>query len=473
MSKYLFDLLFNENNPHGFHASVSRWSTSLILLNLVAMVLETGEGFAASYAAELDLFETFSVIVFTVEYVLRWIVAPADPEFSSSRFARFRYVTSRYAIIDLLAILPFYIASLVSIDLRLLRALRLFRIFKVTATLLPAYKAFKEATAGMTRRQKVHALLFPPDDSRAGLPLMLDLFLIFWIVVSTLSIVLESVDSIRAAFELHFLILDSIAFFIFFFEYALRVYSVAENNPQRTAASRWKFCSSFNGLIDLISILPFLLEAVLSQFIDLRFLRIVRLTRLLKLSRYSKSTGTMFMVIRREMPVLMASSFIMMLLVFITAAVGYLLESRAQPDKFENIPTAMYWAVITLASVGYGDITPVTAGGRFLTVVLALLGIGVFAIPAAIMSSAFTDQLRAEREEALKLVNNDAANPQNHDLQLMASNPDFALARYRNLLSQMRELAAVSDQAHISHRLETEGLDTEKEVWKYLRSSKP
>ena len=59
-----------------------------------------------------------------------------------------------------------------------------------------------------------------------------------------------------------------------------------------------------------------------------------------------------------------------MLLVFITAAVGYLLESRAQPDKFENIPTAMYWAVITLASVGYGDITPVTAGGRFLTVVL-------------------------------------------------------------------------------------------------------
>jgi hypothetical protein len=439
MSKYLFDLLFNENNPHGFHASVSRWSTSLILLNLVAMVLETGEGFAASYAAELDLFETFSVIVFTVEYVLRWIVAPADPEFSSSRFARFRYVTNRYAIIDLLAILPFYIASLVSIDLRLLRALRLFRIFKVTATLLPAYKAFKEATAGMTRRQKVHALLFPADDSRAGLPLML----------------------------------DSVAFFIFFFEYALRVYSVAESNPQRTAASRWKFCSSFNGLIDLISILPFLLEAVLSQFIDLRFLRIVRLTRLLKLSRYSKSTGTMFMVIRREMPVLMASSFIMMLLVFITAAVGYLLESRAQPDKFENIPTAMYWAVITLASVGYGDITPVTAGGRFLTVVLALLGIGVFAIPAAIMSSAFTDQLRAEREEALKLENNGAANPQNHDLQLMARNPDFALARYRNLLSQMRELAAVSDQSHISHRLETEGLDTEKEVWKYLRSSKP
>ena len=71
MSKYLFDLLFNENNPHGFHASVSRWSTSLILLNLVAMVLETGEGFAASYAAELDLFETFSVIVFISVMALR------------------------------------------------------------------------------------------------------------------------------------------------------------------------------------------------------------------------------------------------------------------------------------------------------------------------------------------------------------------------------------------------------------------
>ena len=91
----------------------------------------------------------------------------------------------------------------------------------------------------------------------------------------------------------------------------------------------------------------------------------------------------------------------MMLLVVLTASLGYLFEHEAQPDKFENIPQAIYWAVITLASVGYGDISPVTPAGRAITIVLALIGIGIFAIPAALLSSAFTDQLQKERD-ALK-----------------------------------------------------------------------
>ena len=464
----VFDLLFNENNPDGLHATVSRWSTSLILLNMVAMVLETADAFELAYAAQLDAFETLSVIVFTLEYLLRWFAAPADPEFAKSRFARLSYVGSRYAIIDLLAILPFYLASFVSLDLRLLRALRLLRVFKVTSTLLPAIDNFKRDTAGMTRRQKVHALMFPSDDKHEGLPLMVDLFLIFWIAVSTLSIVFESVDSIRADFELHFFILDAIAFTLFSIEYALRMYSTAEHNVAHPMRARWKFGTSLSGLIDLAAILPFLLEALLSNFIDLRFLRIVRLVRLLKLGRYSKSTSTMFMVIRRELPVLAASSFIMMMLVFITAAMGYLLERGAQPDKFEDIPTAMYWAVVTLASVGYGDITPVTPAGRFLTVTLALLGIGVFAIPAAIMSSAFTDQLRAEREEALK--QEQQADGSEHNPTLLHTNPDYALARYRTLLNQMREVAALSDHAHISQRLADAGQTTEHTVWQNLKN---
>jgi voltage-gated potassium channel Kch len=83
----------------------------------------------------------------------------------------------------------------------------------------------------------------------------------------------------------------------------------------------------------------------------------------------------------------------------LTASLGYLLEHDAQPDKFENIPTAIYWAVITLASVGYGDISPVTPVGRGMTIILALMGIGIFAIPAALLSSAFTDELVKERNQ--------------------------------------------------------------------------
>lgn len=87
----------------------------------------------------------------------------------------------------------------------------------------------------------------------------------------------------------------------------------------------------------------------------------------------------------------------MWLLVIMTASLGYLFEHDAQPDKFENIPQSIYWAVITLASVGYGDISPITPMGRIMTIILALLGIGIFAIPAALLSSAFSDQLRIER----------------------------------------------------------------------------
>ncbi|MDQ5883701.1 MAG: voltage-gated potassium channel, partial [Pseudomonadota bacterium] len=99
--------------------------------------------------------------------------------------------------------------------------------------------------------------------------------------------------------------------------------------------------------------------------------------------------------------VMKAAVFILLLLVMLAACLGYVFEHEAQPDKFENIPQAIYWSVITLASVGYGDISPITPAGRAVTIVIALLGIGIFAIPAAILSSALSDQLRIERESMM------------------------------------------------------------------------
>jgi hypothetical protein len=121
--------------------------------------------------------------------------------------------------------------------------------------------------------------------------------------------------------------------------------------------------------------------------------------RLLKLTRYTSATKTLFHVVMREWQVISAAVFVMLLLVVLTASLGYLFEHEAQPDKFENIPQSIYWAVVTLASVGYGDISPITPMGRALTVVLALIGIGIFAIPAGLLASAFTDQLRIDRED--------------------------------------------------------------------------
>jgi len=286
---------------------------------------------------------------------------------------------------------------------------------------------------------------------------------------------------------------------------------VEEPRFQGGIAGRWRFLRSPAALIDLLAILPFFLEVLLHHLVDLRFLRVFRLMRLLKLTRYTGATKTLGIVLKREWPVLMASAFIMLLLVVLTASLGYLFEHEAQPDKFENIPQSIYWAVVTLASVGYGDISPVTPAGRSMTIVLALLGIGIFAIPAALLSSAFTDQLRIEREnlqnelfnmladgvishDEREIIDAEAARlhlaqdevdrliekarrqreaTSNHALMSMPqliAQPGAAVERYRELLSQIRQLAALGNNPGMTAIINTSDRATgfERDIWHWI-----
>ncbi|NBP11675.1 MAG: hypothetical protein EBV33_12540 [Betaproteobacteria bacterium] len=153
----------------------------------------------------------------------------------------------------------------------------------------------------------------------------------------------------RHVLNLEFVILDTIAVAIFSLEYLLRIYTVVESpNYKHAFFGRFKYARSGNAIVDLLAVLPFFLEAFLHHLFDLRFLRVFRLLRLLKLTKYTGSTQTLVTVIIREWPVMSASVFIMMLLVVLTASLGYLFEHEAQPDKFENIPASIYWAVCEL-----------------------------------------------------------------------------------------------------------------------------
>ena len=152
-------------------------------------------------------------------------------------------------------------------------------------------------------------------------------------------------------------------------------------------------------MVDLMAILPFFLEFFLHHLLDLRFLRVFRLLRLLKLTRYTGATTTLTRVISREWSVLAASAFIMLLLVIMTASLGYLFEHDAQPDKFENIPQSIYWAVITLASVGYGDISPVTTLGKLFASLIMFIGYAIIAVPTGIVTSEMTAAMRHKREQ--------------------------------------------------------------------------
>jgi len=401
MRKWLYAWLLDPTIPGNMQKGVDKWLGILIVANLFSLLFEQVPAVFEPNKHWFHWFDIFSVAVFTVEYLLRLYMAPEDPEFNSKKFARLGFVSSPFAIIDFLAVAPFYLQAFLPVDLRVLRALRLLRILKLFRIVVPAYKDFQVLNAGRTFRQKVHALVFP---SKFGgeLQKIFDVFIGIWVLLSVMAVILESVESIHYILNLQFVILDGVAVGIFSLEYFMRLYACVEEPGHKGAfMGRFKQAKSPATFIDFIAILPFFLEVFLHHLLDLRFLRVFRLSRLLKLTRNSDATDVLFRVIAREWPIMSAASFIMGLLLVLTASLGYLLEHDAQPEKFENIPQSIYWAVITLASVGYGDISPVTPLGRTMTSILALLGIGIFAIPAALLASAFSDELIKDRE-ALK-----------------------------------------------------------------------
>ena len=399
--QWLYAWLLNPNIPGNHQKSVDKWIAILIVLNLFTMVLEHVPAIFEPYKNWFHAFDVFSVGVFVIEYLTRFYLAPEDEEFKAKGNPRLSYMASPFAVIDLLAILPFLLQAFVPVDLRALRFLRLLRILKIFRILLPALKEFKELNRERTFRQKIHALVY--DSAYGGrLKDFFNVFINVWVLISVLAVVMETVASVSYLISIEFVILDTIAVAIFSVEFMMRIYSAVEEPGHRNPLTgRIKQFTNPSTLIDFLAILPFFLEVLLHHVLDLRFLRIFRLARLLKLTRGSDATGTLFKVIKREWPVMSAAAFVMILLIVLTASLGYLVEHAAQPEKFENIPTAIYWAVITLASVGYGDISPITPIGRAITVVMSLVGIGIFAIPAGLLASAFSDQLHKERE-ALK-----------------------------------------------------------------------
>jgi voltage-gated potassium channel len=250
----------------------------------------------------------------------------------------------------------------------------------------------------MPFRRWLHALL----DAEPAPPhaRWVRLLLASWIMANVVAMVLETVPSLAdwhpglASFEAASVVLFSL-------EYLARLYA-APLHPQwhgRGAwRARWCYVRSPAALIDLAAVLPSLL--VLAG-VDLRLLRIVRLSRLLriaKLSRYSLAVQTLQRVLLHKAPDLMSLLFVLAVLLLLSSTAMYHLEHDAQPHAFSSIPATMWWGIVTLTTIGYGDLAPVTAGGRALGGLVAVLGIGMFALPAGLLGAAFVDELGKARQ---------------------------------------------------------------------------
>jgi voltage-gated potassium channel len=232
-----------------------------------------------------------------------------------------------------------------------------------------------------------------------------DYFLIALITTNVIVVIFESMQEVYDAYSLYFDIFEYFSVFFFTIEYVLRVWSAVESNNPRYKSSfkgRLRFMLSPLTLIDLVVILPFYLGSLLG--VDLRMLRALRLLRVFRLTRYAQSMNLLLQVLRDEGPIISAALFVLLMMITVAASVTYLAEHKAQPEAFASIPHALWWAVVTMTTIGYGDVVPQTVIGRLCASVIGIVSVGMVALPAGILASGFNEALHSRRKRYERLV---------------------------------------------------------------------
>ena len=253
-------------------------------------------------------------------------------------------------------------------------------------------------TASTTWRNVAHQLL----ESRVRRSPASDLigrFIVTLIVLNGLAVVLESNPRIFAACRDYFFAFEVFSVSIFTLEYIARLWAAAEH-PRFRGTSPWRarlrYAIKPMAIVDLLAIAPFYLSLLIP--IDLRYLRLFRLLRLVKLSHYFNGLHVFASVLRREAGAIAGALLIMLILIVISACLMFSVENSAQPGQFGSVAQAIWWAVVTLTTAGYGDVSPVTLGGKLLGIAIMLLGIGTMALPAGILAARFSEELQGRRE---------------------------------------------------------------------------
>jgi len=223
-----------------------------------------------------------------------------------------------------------------------------------------------------------------------------DIFIYALIIANIVAMVLESHQSIEKQFSRGFHYFEVVSILIFSLEYLYRILTSFKEEKWKGVK---KYMFSFFGLIDLISILPFYLK----QFVLLdgrffRILRLFRLSRVFKLGRDSKSLKLFIKALTSVKNELKFTLFLSILTILFSASAIYFLENEAQPEVFSSITASLWWATVSLATVGYGDIVPITVWGKVFASIISLVGIGVVAIPTGIISASFVEEIHSSRK---------------------------------------------------------------------------
>lgn len=249
-----------------------------------------------------------------------------------------------------------------------------------------------------TLRYRVYEIIDEPREHH-GWAQRFNVFMCILIIANISVVILESVKSINAEFGNFLSAFDTISVLIFTIEYILRLWTCTCNPKfHKPVIGRLGYAATPLAIFDLIAILPFYLPMIIP--LDLRMLRVLRLMRILrilKLGRYSEAVKTFERVLHKKKEEILLAFGILFIVLIMASCLMYSVESDVQPDKFPDIPHAMWWGIVTLATVGYGDVDPITPLGKLLGGAVLVTGIAVFALPTGIFAAGFVEVIEEKK----------------------------------------------------------------------------
>ncbi|WP_394423682.1 potassium channel family protein [Vreelandella stevensii] len=247
-------------------------------------------------------------------------------------------------------------------------------------------------------RAALHRQLAPEARLQQGLSVT-NRIICLLILLASITAILETEPTLRALSPRLFSTLEAIFVAIFMVEYLVRLYAVGEDPRYRGVTGRVRYVFSFWALVDLLAIVPYFLGFMAhNNAFLLRLLRLVRMLRLARLGRFSQAWAALAAALKSRSHELWLSAGVAGLLLLFSSCCLYLVEAAAQPEAFGSVPRALWWSIATLTTVGYGDVTPVTAAGKFFAGLTAVAGIGIIAMPTGILAAAFSDAFQQKRD---------------------------------------------------------------------------
>jgi voltage-gated potassium channel len=250
----------------------------------------------------------------------------------------------------------------------------------------------------MSLRAKVYHTLIR-SEKKGDLSWYVDLFIITLIFANVIVIFISSINEIALEYEVIFRYFEYFTIIIFTIEYILRLWT-ANLDPayKNSFLGTLKYAVSPMAIIDFLAILPFYLTFVGIDLRLIRIFRVFRIFRLFKIVRYVSALNVINDVVRQKREELIISVIFISILLVVSSTVMYHIENEAQPEAFSSIPQTMWWGIATLTTVGYGDIYPITPMGHLLGGIIALFGIGMFALPTGILASGFSQEIARRKK---------------------------------------------------------------------------